>query len=127
MKINNISTPLAVITTLCIIAFVMFIAMTATSEADAGFRPSDQEQRAMEEYYDHCQFKKALMEDLNTQQSSREIFRVVDISCDTENESEHVKVELIPIDKEQARKEFENWLKQKSLHQSERLKISVGE
>lgn len=114
MKLTSISNPLAVLATLLIIAFVMFIAMTATTEANSEFQAMDT----------NCPFKKAEMADASNPQSIRNQVKFLDISCDPEHSKEEVVVRLIGDDKEDSKVKFESWLKSRGLVTGDQLKIS---
>lgn len=121
---QNISTILAVGLTLFILVSVMMITLTATTEADDGFRTTKEEEQGMVEYYQQCPFKKAELDDLTDPKSVRDVVRFVSVECDPEKKFESVVVTLLGDDREAAQQRFERWLTAHKLQRSVQLQIT---
>lgn len=122
---KNLSTSITVFLTLLIIVVVMLIAMTATTEADSGFRTTSQERSAMNEYYQNCPLAKAQLEDAKSAQSIRQFVKFTDLSCDPDEHLEQVAVRLLGDDKNKSKAEFFAWLERNELKEGEGLKVVV--
>lgn len=122
MNKNNVSTILSVALALLILSAVMLISLTATTEADESFKPTDQEEQGMIEYYNNCPFKKAELADLTAQASIREYVQIESVECHPETKVENVIVHLLG-DTTVSKSHFQNWLNMNHLSLGESLVI----